>query len=462
MKKIPLYLGFLWLLNTLAACQAAPSREALWICTTAAEPWKTQPAPHAAKNLSSAPDIMIQTKKPLQAIDGFGGCFNELGWNVLLALPEADRAKVMHELFADQGCGFTLARLPIGASDYGREWYSLDDTPDDLALTHFSIDRDRGYLLKYVKAATDVRPDLGIWISAWSPPAWMKDNNKYNGGHLKADPAVRAAYAFYLAKSVQAYQGEGLHVYAIMVQNEPKSNSSYPTCVWDGPQMRDFVRDYMGPAFRDQKVSAELWLGTLNDAKVADYAIPVLSDPAAAAFITGVAYQWEGKDAIAETHRRWPELKLMQSESECGKGANSFSDAEYTFSLIRKYLNAGASSYFYWNMVLQPGGKSKWGWVQNALITIDPATQAVTYHPEFFLMKHVAHFVRPGSHLATCTGAWGDKLAFVGADGSAVLLVGNSRNEPLPVTIGTDRSASLIQVTLPAHSLSTMVIPASF
>ena len=119
----------------------------------------------------------------------------------------------------------------------------------------------------------------------------------------------------------------------------PCSNNVYPTCLWNGTQVRDFIRDNMGPTLRDQKIKAQLWLGTLNDSRVANYAEPVLSDPAAASFITGAAYQWEGKDAIAETHRRWPTLKLMQSETECGKGANSFTDAEYTFSLIRKYFN---------------------------------------------------------------------------------------------------------------------------
>jgi glucosylceramidase len=265
----------------------------------------------------------------------------------------------------------------------------------------------------------------------------------------------------YLAKAVKAYQGEGLHVYAAMVQNEPKSDSKYPTCVWTGEQERDFIRDYMGPTFKNEHVDAELWLGTLNDGHIDHFAVPVLSDPAAAALVAGVAYQWEGRDAIAETHRRFPNVKLMQSESECGSGANSVKDAEHTFALIRKYFEGGASSYFYWNMVLQPGGKSTWGWVQNAMITVDPDSKTVTYHPEFYLMKHASHFVRPGSHLVATTGRWGDKIAFVTPDSSAVLLIGNSSNGPLPVTIGTDRGAGVIHATLPSHSFNTIVIPAS-
>lgn len=440
-----------------AACQTATTPA--WVSTTAAEPWKQQPQPKL-EAAATAADVVIETQKPLQTMEGFGGCFNELGWKVLLELPEAQRTKVVRALYADEGCGFTLARMPIGASDYAREWYSLDEAAGDLALQDFSIERDRGYLLKYVKAAMDVRPELGVWISAWSPPSWMKDNNRYNSGHLKTDAATRKAYANYLAKAVQAYQGEGLKVYAVVPQNEPRSDSRYPTCVWDGPQMRDFIRDYMGPVFRAQKVKADIWLGTLNDGELERHTIPVMSDPAAAAFITGITYQWEGKGIIAEAHKRWPNVKLIQSESECRSGANSFADAEYTFGLVRRYLNGGASSYFSWNMVLQPGGRSTWNWVQNALITVDPEKKTVVYNPEFYLMKHVSHFVRPGFRLTTSTGELAEKLAFVGPDGTAVLLIGNPTTSEKMVTIGTDKGAGVIRATLASHSLNTLVIPA--
>ncbi|MGN6367639.1 MAG: glycoside hydrolase family 30 protein [Phycisphaerae bacterium] len=442
------------LLLTAATLAATPQ----WICTTDQSPWQSKPLPQPSPT-SNKPDIQIHTQKPLQEIEAFGACFNELGWQALLTLPEKDRTDVMKSLFDDDGCAFTRARLPIGASDYARSWYSLDDTPGDLALKNFNITRDKTYLLNYVKAATTIRPDLQLWISAWSPPAWMKDNNSYAHGHLLSDPAIQKAYALYLAKAVQAYQSEGLHIYACMVQNEPKSDSKYPTCVWTGQQEHDFIANFLGPTFQQNHIPAELWLGTLNDAHPEKFAIPVLSDPSAAKFITGVAYQWEGKDAIAKTHELFPQMKLMQSESECGTGKNSFADAEYTFSLLRKYLNAGASSYFYWNMVLPPGGVSTWGWKQNALITIDPDKKTITYNPEFYLFKHLSHFVPPNSHLLTTTGDWGDKLAFQTPTGDTVLLVGNSANKDLPLILSTDTPTETLHLTLPSHSLNTIVLP---
>ncbi|HVX83828.1 MAG TPA: glycoside hydrolase family 30 beta sandwich domain-containing protein [Phycisphaerae bacterium] len=442
------------------ACGGVFAAGPVWVCTTAAEPWKSEAAPRMEAGGAARADVVIETRKPLQEIDGFGGCFNELGWEALRGLPEGAREKVLRELFGDEGCGFTLARMPIGASDYAKNWYSLDETPGDLGLKDFSIERDRGCLLHYVKAAMQIRPKLGVWLSAWSPPAWMKTNGEYAGGSLKADRAVQAAYADYLAMAVQAYEGEGVHVYACMVQNEPDVSTTFPTCTWSGEQVRDFIREDMGPTFRRRKVDAGIWLGTIADGDIKDYAAPVLSDPGAAAFVKGAAYQWGGKAAIAETHRRYPALKLMQSETECGDGTNDFAYAEETFGLMRTYLNGGASSYFMWNMVLPPGGESSWGWAQNAAITVDGKTGKVTYNPEFYLFEQVSHFVRPGAHVAASSGTWEERLAFVGADGSAIVVVGNSAEAAREVTIGTDAGEDVVRVTLPGHSLNTLVLPA--
>ena len=43
-------------------------------------------------------NLNVDLKEVSQTIDGFGGCFNELGWTSLAALSEADRESVLHEL----------------------------------------------------------------------------------------------------------------------------------------------------------------------------------------------------------------------------------------------------------------------------------------------------------------------------------------------------------------------------
>ena len=64
--------------------------------------------------------------------------------------------------------------MPIGANDCSRDWYSYDETPDDFALTHFSIANDEQTLIPFIKNARRYNPRLALWASPRSPPTWMK------------------------------------------------------------------------------------------------------------------------------------------------------------------------------------------------------------------------------------------------------------------------------------------------
>jgi len=184
-----------------------------WISSADQQPWQTMPSPSLTTAGSTVPpEVRIAPRKTYQTIDGFGGCFNELGWVALGKASEADRKQVVAALFGEDGCAFTVARLPIGASDFALDGYSLAETPDDYELKFFSIKRDKQHLIPFVKAAMRVRPDLRCWGSPWSPPAWMKSNNHYSRGSLKWDPAILHSYAMYFARWVEAYRAAGVNI----------------------------------------------------------------------------------------------------------------------------------------------------------------------------------------------------------------------------------------------------------
>lgn len=438
-----------------------------WISSTESQPWQTMPALSVETPKSNqVPEVRVVTTKTFQTIDGFGGCFNELGWLALGKVSEANRKQALSALFGDEGCAFTLGRIPIGASDFATNGYSLDDTPSDLALTNFSITRDERLLLPYIKAAVAVRPALKCWGSPWSPPAWMKDNNHYSRGSIKWEPAILNAYAHYFTRWVEAYRSAGINIYALTPQNEPNILNVYPTCLWTGPQLREFIADYLGPTLHDRKANVELWLGLNGDPinsgdNINDRLITVLEDPKASAFIAGVGFQYDSRNQIGAARELYPEKKLMQSETECNSGNNSWSDALKLYGLMRRYLDNGASSYFMWNMVLDETGLGSWNWRQNAMITVNHQTGQVTYNGEFYVMRHFSQFVKPGAKRVLTTGIWGDKIAFVNPDGSTVLIMGNSDKRAYEVILtASGFSADVgIKATLPAKSVNTFVIP---
>ena len=59
-----------------------------------------------------------------QTMEGFGGCFNELGYIALNKISTEKKEEVLRNLFGVEECNFIYCRLPIGANDYSADWYS--------------------------------------------------------------------------------------------------------------------------------------------------------------------------------------------------------------------------------------------------------------------------------------------------------------------------------------------------
>jgi glucosylceramidase len=452
----------------LPSARAAPAASVTWISSTDKQPWQTMPAPALAP---ASPDAAALVRavpdRAYQTIDGFGGCFNELSWQALSKASPTDRERILTGLFGDDGCAFTEGRIPIGASDFATDAYSLDDTPDDHELKDFSTARDEKLLIPFVKEAIRVRPALKCWGSAWSPPAWMKTNNNYSKGEIRWEPRVLKSYATYLARWVETYRAAGIDVFAVFTQNEPNIQSNYPSCLWTGPHLREFVADYLGPTLRDRHTNVELWLGFNGDPinggeNINDRLLAVLQDPKASAFVTGVGFQYDSHNQIATASQLYPDKKLMESESECNDGKNSWAQAQKLYGLMKRYIDGGASSYFMWNMVLDETGMSTWKWRQNAMITVEQAGGRVTFNGEYYVMRHFSQFVKPGARRILTAGPWGDKIAFANPDGSIVFVIGNTSTKQQPIVIsvaGRTDNDDTISVTLPGASVNTFVVP---
>jgi glucosylceramidase len=154
-------------------------------------------------------DITVNDQTIYQTWDGFGGTFNEVGWDVLSLLGQADRDRAIELLFGINGARFAFGRVPIGASDYAVTRYTLAETPNDYSMDQFSIAHDQQYLIPYIQAALAVKSDIRLWASPWSPPPWMKDNNAIDGGNMRDDAMILSAHALNLAKFDEEYAKNG-------------------------------------------------------------------------------------------------------------------------------------------------------------------------------------------------------------------------------------------------------------
>lgn len=408
-----------------------------------------------------------------QALRGFGGCFNELGWRPLQTVNEQEREQIIKELFSPDEMNFTFNRSPMGANDFAESWYSYDEVDGDYDLEHFSVERDEKAIIPYIRSAQKWQPNMQLFSSPWSPPTWMKKPKAYNYGRIVETPENLTAYANYMVKFVQAYAEHGITVNQVHVQNEVFADQKFPSCVWSSDALKVFIRDYLGPAFDKAGLDTDIWLGTINGpedmAWTGGYGMKldnynrfidnILFDDGARKYIKGVAYQWAGQNAIARTHESWPEIELIQSESECGMGDNSWEYAEYIFHLINHYFRNGATAYTYWNMILDDQD-STWGWWQNSLYTIAADTHEVRRNPEWYVMRHFSKYVRPGAHVLGTTGHFNSMaIAFRNPDESVVVVAQNALDYEMPFSFADPQNADRgIKATLAPRSFNTFVL----
>ncbi|PCH67284.1 MAG: beta-glycosidase [Bacteroidales bacterium] len=478
------------------------------VSTTAENHWRKQEV-KMVYGKKAIPDAVILPDNTQQTIDGFGACFNEQGWTSLNTLSTKDREAVMKELFApDVGASFTIFRMPIGANDFSLNWYSYNETDGDFDMNYFSIENDTKTLIPFIKNAQKYNPNLKIWASPWSPPQWMKKNKHYAqlstqrgyemyafqnpGQQLKQgetgslvfgdmevlvgsqfdnglaigkgegkegsdmfiqDPKYLKAYALYFSKFIDAYQAHDINIFAVMPQNEFNSAQIFPSCCWTARGLSNFIGEYLGPAM--EKLGVDIYFGTIerpNEALIDS----VIQNEKSGKYIKGVGFQWEGKDALPGINQRYSDLKMVQTEQECGNGKNDWKGAMHSWDLMKYYLNNGVSIYEYWNTSLFKGGVSRWGWLQNSLIVVDSKTKTYRFTPEYYLMKHVSHFVKPGAQKIEVNGKNKEVLAFQNPDKSIIVVLANTTSTP--DTFHIQLGENIYAPVLEANSFNTMII----
>lgn len=402
--------------------------------------------------------IELEFGKAEQEIRGFGTCFSELGAVSLNKLDPKDKKAFLDELFDSDKCNFNYCRTPIGASDFSLDFYSYNETDGDYEMKNFSIERDKKLLLPLILEGAKRQADMQMFASPWCPPLWFKTKKAYSNGVFNHTPENDRAYALYFKKYVEEYKKNGVPLVHIHPQNEPCSNQVFPSCVWHGDEIADFIGSYLGPALEGSGV--DIFYGTINGPEGGDryswtkychYLGCAMKNEKARKYIKGVGYQWAGKFAVPQTRDDFPELEIIQTESECGDGENTWEHAMDIFGLMRHYFRFGITAYVYWNIALEGDSSSTWGWRQNSLLHVVDGKPI--YTPEFYLMKHFSHFVKRGARYVRLKGEYSSGcVAFENPDGQKIVVAYNPYNEEQKITI---EGKTYI---LPVDSINTIVI----
>lgn len=427
----------------------------------------------------------------------WGTTFNELDWDAFNLLSRTEQDELMRRIFAPDGdLKFTHGRVSMNANDYAREWYCCDEVDGDFELKYFNIEHDKRNIIPLAHAAQRYQPALQLFMSPWSPPSWMKINHdycvvssKYNkqspdkdyllygGGKVDEnemkllgerngvfprklatqdyfiqDTRYLQCYADMFCQFITLYKEQGLPITKVMYQNEAYSYTPYPGCPWTAEGTIRFNNKYLAPTLRKQHPDVELWLGTINTNRL-DYVEKTLDDETLQKNITGIGTQWECRNNLPQLRERYPNLRIMMSESECGNGSMDWAAGEHTFFLLSDNLGNGVDEYYNWNFILKDNGMSTWGWTQNALVQVDSKTRKPRYTAEYFAYKHFSHFISQGDEM----------VGYAGREYSKTPVVVYKHGKGYIVVAGnfTD-SASTLNVKIKGKYLNINAAPHSF
>lgn len=408
------------------------------------------------------PTIWVDAKQKFQSMDGFGFSLTGGSAQLIKQMESSARTKLLEELFSthEQAIGVSYLRISIGASDLDEGVFSYSEVPagqTDPGLDKFSLLKDQLNLIPVLKEILTFQPKLKIMASPWSPPVWMKDNGSSIGGKLK--PEYYQTYANYLVKYIQGMQAFGIAIDALTVQNEPLHPGNNPSLLMPASEQLVFVRDYLGPSFKQAKLKTKIIIYDHN-ADRPDYPISILNDTKARRYIYGTAFHLYGGavETLSQLHDAHPDKAVYFTEQWIGAPADFAGDLGWHI----KHLMIGAprnwsKTVLEWNLAADPQQKPHTeGGCTRCLggLTIDG--NRIERNPAYYIVAHGSKWVRPGSvRIASNTVLALQNVAYVTPSGQTVLLVYNESNEDLTFNLGFRGQHA--KVTLPGKAVATYI-----
>ncbi|WP_117882432.1 glycoside hydrolase family 30 protein [Aureibaculum luteum] len=393
-------------------------------------------------------------------LSGIGGAFNEMGGEAFASLSTNDQKSLVEALFSmTKGSGFSNCRTAVGSSDFGLSAYSYSQTPNDYKMKNFSVAREELTLIPFLQAAYKENPELKMFASPWSPPGWMKESGKMDGGDimkeknvLKSDPKIYKAYALYFAKYIKSYLEQGIPINRLIIQNETDMNPKYPGCDMQPEQMEDLISNYIIPQMKKSKLDVEIWAGSFRGKRKDAQKFMSLEG---AENVQGVGLQYCPQSTMNELRTKHAGIKMMHTEGRCENGENSMKQAQNRFSEVSDWINSGTENYCYWNIILNETSTSGWGWKQNSLININRQTGNITYNPDYAPISLLSQYIRPGDQSVMVKTPENKKAIAVKNENRVVVFLENKETEVSIQSI--DISGEKYTVELPAQSLCAFV-----
>lgn len=417
-----------------------------------------------------------------QEIDGFGSAITGAAAENLLKMSQSDRTAFLTQTFSpSKGYGFSYIRVPIGCSDFSRTEYTLNDKEglENFALTKEETD----YLIPVIKEILAINPNVKVLGSPWTAPRWMKVNNlqdlqpynSWTGGQL--NPKYYGDYGKYFVLWIQAFESNGIPIYAVTPQNEPLNRGNSASMYMSWQEERDFIKTGLGPQLDEAGLGTKIYCfdHNYNYDNMGDqmqYPLKIYDDPEASKYIAGAAYHNYGGNVseLLTIHKAAPSKELVFTESTDGEwndGGQDKADENVQRRLLSTMedialgtTNNWCRGFILWNLLLdeQHGPFSPAdGSCKNGYGTADLLNNGtIRKNAYYYIIAHTSSVALPGAYRIGTTGNQANVVscAFLNPDGSYGLVLLNKNSDSVDFTMADGEWK--FPVTLPANSVVSL------
>jgi len=435
-------------------------------------PTKTVQFKEFGQPLETQVCVFIDPMATFQTMVGIGGALTDASAEVFAKLPEATQKEFLTAYYdPEKGIGYNFARTNIASCDFSSDTYAYVE-PNDVELKTFNVSHDEKFKIPFIKKATAAAGGkLTLFVSPWSPPAWMKDNNNaLRGGKLLEK--YKQTWANHFVKFIKTYEAKGIPVWGLSVQNEPMATQSWESCIYTAEEERDFVKKYLGPTLKKEGLQdKKLIVWDHNRDLIYQRASVMMNDPEAAKYVWGIGFHWYETwtgsamqfGNLKMVHEAFPDKNLIFTEGCVEKYSfDRMNDwvlgEKYGTSMLNDF-NCGTVAWTDWNVLLdEKGGPNHVGNFCFAPIHADLRTGKLIYTNSYYYIGHFSKFIKTGAKRIAAS-ANRDKLqttAFVNPDGSVVAIVMNTSDDKFAYKLWIAGKAADL-VSRP-HSIMTVVL----
>ncbi|CAL6058083.1 6-beta-glucosidase [Hexamita inflata] len=430
------------------------------------------------------PSIKIDKSKKYQEIDGFGASMTDSSaWLFSEKLTDQQLNDTFQELFShDKGIALSFLRNPLGSSDLSTKFYSYNDlcnqtdvactTPpgvEDKELKRFSIGHDRQYIIPMVKKALAINPDMKIMMSPWSPPGWMKSSRNMVGwDHVNNNESVLLpeyydSHANYIRKAIQAYEAEGISIYAMTINNEAMyAPNNYCGMKMEAKDQALYIKKFLAPVFNKANIKTKIMVYDHNWDLLA-YPETIYADKDAFNAVAGTAWHHYGGSptAMSQIQAKYPSKDNWVTEASSQTGIPSSATMEACAIELIDVMRNYARSYIKWTMVSDQNYQPHTGGCPDCIgiVTVNgsvPENIVVQKTFDYYALGHASKFLyKKAVRIESNEEGPVHNVAFLNTDGSVVLYTYNQDKVDQKIVVKVGEKS--FEATVKAEAITTFV-----